>query len=340
MEYEISVIIPVYNVEKTLRRCVDSVLAQTFKNYEIILVDDGSPDNSGEICDEYAEKYDFIRVIHKENEGLGPTRNCGVKEAKGKYIYHCDSDDWIKENTLEDAYNSAVENDADVVLFGYTLYTEKDGLVEKYTAVNVPEAVYKNNDDVKSFFIKNIDNYFVVQSACNRLIKKQFLIENNIWFRPFRRCQDIVFSYDLFEKINCLSTLSSAYYEYIIEPNVYKGRSFDEMIDIYLSVYDIVKEKLIGWGEFYGDNKNKIVSIYCAHIANYLSFYVFRKSDEKRLTIIKDFLKNEKVYFLFLDLDLNKEKSRFLRMVGNAIQKKSSLFLYAVLMLHNLKIKK
>lgn len=338
MEFEISVIIPVYNVEKTLKRCVESVLEQTFKNYEIILVDDGSPDNSGKICDEYAEKYDFIRVIHKENEGLGPTRNRGVREAKGRYIYHCDSDDWIKKDTLEAAYNNAIENDSDVVIFGYSLYTEKDNVMSKYSEVNVEKCVCRNKEKILDFFLYNIDNYFVVQSACNRLIKKQFLIDNDIWFKPFRRCQDIAFSYDLFDKIGILSTLDKAYYEYIIEPNVYKGRNFDEMIDIYLSVYDVVKERLNGWGRFEGDVKVRTTSMYCAHIANYLSFYIFRKAGEDKTGLLKRILANDRVFALFNEIEENKIKSRFIRLVRKAIVKKNVFFLYFILRCHNKKI--
>lgn len=97
----ISVIIPVYKVEKFLHRCVDSVINQTYKNLEIILIDDGSPDNCGNICDEYAKKDTRIKVIHQENQGLSGARNSGLNIAKGEYIYFIDSDDYIKKNTLE-----------------------------------------------------------------------------------------------------------------------------------------------------------------------------------------------------------------------------------------------
>lgn len=338
MEYSISVIIPVYNVEKTLSRCIESVLNQTFKDFEIILVDDGSPDNSGKICDEYAEKYDFIRVIHKENEGLGPTRNRGVKEALGKYIYHCDSDDWIKPETLEDAYNSAVANDSDVVIFGYTLYTEENGVLKEYSQANVKKQVYTENSSVVDFFLENIDNYFIVQSACNRLVKRKFLLDNDIWFKPFRRCQDIVFAYDLFDKTNRLSTIDKPYYEYVIEPGVYKGRSFEEMIEIYLSVYEACEKHLIAWQRFEGDVKQKIVSMYCAHIANYLSFYIFRKEGTNAFASLKSVLKNKRVLSLFKKLDKSKEKSNFIKIVCAAVKMKNSMVLYLVLKLHSKKM--
>lgn len=339
MNCAISVIIPVYNVEKTLDRCMKSVLNQTFKDFEIILVDDGSPDNSGKLCDAYAEKYDFVRVIHKENEGLGPTRNRGVKEASGTYIYHCDSDDWIKPETLEDAYNAAVESDADVVLFGYTMYTEKDGVLTEYAQANAKKQLYSDNSSVIDFFIANMDNYFIVQSACNRLVKRAFLLENEIWFKPFRRSQDVVFAYDLFDKINRLSVLDKPYYEYVIEPGVYKGRSFEEMIDIFLSVYELCKQHLIDWQKYTDDMKQKIASMYCAQIANYLSFYVCRKADTNGFAALKSLLKNERVLSLYATLDPNKEKSRFVRSIRTAIRAKSRIALYVLLKMHSSKQK-
>ena len=98
----LSVIVPVYNVEKYLKRCLESILVQSWNDYEIILVDDGSTDSSAQICDVYAEKYEMIRVIHKENKGLSDTRNRGIEEASGEYVYFPDSDDWLEPNTFSE----------------------------------------------------------------------------------------------------------------------------------------------------------------------------------------------------------------------------------------------
>lgn len=111
---EISIIVPVYKVEKYLRKCVDSILAQTFTDFEVILVDDGSPDNSGKICDEYAEKDNRVRVIHKENGGLSSARNAGIDVARGKYLGFVDSDDYIDEDMYEILYENLKIHDADI----------------------------------------------------------------------------------------------------------------------------------------------------------------------------------------------------------------------------------
>ena len=113
---KISVIVAVYKAEAYLHRCLDSLLAQTFRDFEILLVDDGSPDKSGEICDEYAEKDVRIRVFHKENGGVSSARQCGIDHAKGEYTTHVDPDDWVEPTMLADLYTKAKEEDADMVI--------------------------------------------------------------------------------------------------------------------------------------------------------------------------------------------------------------------------------
>ena len=113
---KISVIVPVYKAEAYLHRCVDSLLAQTFTDFEILLIDDGSPDRSGEICDEYARKDSRVRVFHKENGGVSSARQCGMDHAQGEYTIHADPDDWVEPTMLEELYKKAKEEDADMVI--------------------------------------------------------------------------------------------------------------------------------------------------------------------------------------------------------------------------------
>lgn len=124
MRPEISVIIPVYNVEKHLERCVNSVLNQTFRDFEIILVDDGSTDSSGKICDKYATENSTIRTIHKENRGPSHTRNLGVENAQGEYIYFLDSDDYIIPQCLELLYKNIKKTNADLSCGSFEILDE------------------------------------------------------------------------------------------------------------------------------------------------------------------------------------------------------------------------
>ena len=115
-EPKISVIVPVYKAERYLHKCVDSLLAQTFTDFEVILVDDGSPDRSGELCDEYAHRDSRVQVIHKENGGVSSARQCGMDHARGEYTIHADPDDWVEPTMLEELYRKAREEDADMVI--------------------------------------------------------------------------------------------------------------------------------------------------------------------------------------------------------------------------------
>ena len=117
---KISVIVPVYKAEAYLRRCVDSILAQTFQDFEVLLIDDGSPDRSGEICDEYARKDRRVRVFHKENGGVSSARNVGIEKALGTWIMFVDADDWLCADTI--SYCSSFFSEADLIRFSYVLY--------------------------------------------------------------------------------------------------------------------------------------------------------------------------------------------------------------------------
>ena len=124
----VSIVVPIYKVEQYLERCVQSICNQTYPKLEIILVDDGSPDQCGELCEMYAKKDERIRVVHKENGGLSDARNEGVKYATGKYILFVDSDDYIAEDLVEKTVEVAETQNCDIVLFDY--YYVEDGMIE------------------------------------------------------------------------------------------------------------------------------------------------------------------------------------------------------------------
>lgn len=128
---DISVIVPVYKAEKYMHRCVDSILAQTFTNFEFILVDDGSPDGSGTLCDQYAQKDNRVKVIHKENGGVASARQCGIDNASGIYTIHADPDDWVEPTMLEKLFNKAKETDADMVICDFYVDTDKSNIYNK-----------------------------------------------------------------------------------------------------------------------------------------------------------------------------------------------------------------
>lgn len=150
----VTVVIPIYNVEKYLNRCVNSVISQSYKNLEIILVDDGSPDNCPKMCEDWAQKDSRISVIHKENAGLGLARNTGIENASGEYIYFLDSDDYIALDAIEKCYQLAEEEKADIVTFG-VVSVNSSGKIAKVTIPNPGKNIYEGVE-VQQVFLPDL----------------------------------------------------------------------------------------------------------------------------------------------------------------------------------------
>lgn len=162
----ISIIVPVYNVEKYIHECVDSIINQTYKNIEIILVDDGSPDNCGKICDEYAEKDSRIKVIHKENGGLSDARNCGIDAASGEWLMFVDSDDYIESDMAQKLLDAAKKENADMAVCSVTLFKDN----KRYT----PDTYFSPEHTVSGIQLlkeKWLNVQFVI--ACNKIYRKE-----------------------------------------------------------------------------------------------------------------------------------------------------------------------
>ena len=179
----LSVIIPIYNVEKYLNRCVDSVINQHLLDIELILVDDGSPDRCPEICDNYSDKYDFIKVIHKKNGGLSEARNYGLENAKGEYIIFMDSDDWWNsEVAVRKIMDYALKHtDVDMFLFDGLDYIEGEGYFQRNEHQNFHDI---DVSSVKAYYQSLLNNGNLEVSANTKILKRQFLIDNHLFFTP------------------------------------------------------------------------------------------------------------------------------------------------------------
>lgn len=174
-----SVILPVYKVEKYLHECVDSVLNQSYNDFEVILVDDGSPDACPQICDEYAAKDNRIHVIHQKNAGIACARNAGIAAAKGDYVICIDSDDYLIDNNVLSSIAEKTENNSDVVMFGYKKFFESDG---SWGADVCPIAC---NDTNPGIIIKSLlRNGSYIATAWTKAIRRQLLADNKIFFKP------------------------------------------------------------------------------------------------------------------------------------------------------------
>ena len=218
MEPLISVIVPVYKVEEYLDRCVGSIVDQTYKNLEIILVDDGSPDNCPQICDRWAEKYERIKVVHKENGGLSDARNAGMPIATGEIISFVDSDDWIEPDMFEKMISRMKEDSSDVVSCGVNWVTE-EGKLLKCVSVEKNEVL-----DIVSCMNEIINDNKLKQHVWNKLYKTEII--KHIAFEKGKYHEDAFWSYQVFGKVNRVSLMRDSFYNYVQRKNSIMGNGY------------------------------------------------------------------------------------------------------------------
>ena len=211
----VTVVIPIYNVEDYLDRCVQSVVNQTYCNLEIILVDDGSPDGCPQMCDEWAKRDSRIRAIHKNNSGLGLARNTGIENANGEYIFFFDSDDYVSEDIVFECVRSAQENNADAVVFGiYDVY--EDGTKEERN-LNLPDLVYGKNDICQKLLPKMFTyDYGFGISAWGKMYKLSAITDNQVAFKSERDVisEDALFALEFYPKITTFAAVNKCLYYY------------------------------------------------------------------------------------------------------------------------------
>lgn len=202
---KVSIIVPVYKAEKTIRRCVDSLLNQSFTSFEVLLIDDGSPDNCGVICEDYARKDYRIRAIHQDNQGVSAARQCGIDHANGEYTIHADPDDWVEETMLEELYQKAKDEDADMVICDYYENTYKG---QKYIKQQ-PSSM--NPHDVLHDLFKHLHG-----STWNKLIRRNCYQEYDVHFpKCISFCEDQYVIAALLKNNIQVSYLPKAFYHYV-----------------------------------------------------------------------------------------------------------------------------
>lgn len=217
--YKISVIVPVYNVEKYLDKCISSILKQTFTDFELILVDDGSKDNSGRICDGYKDRDSRIKVIHQDNLGLSAARNIGIDTSEGKYVTFIDSDDFIHPNMLEILYNNISENKADISIGDYHLVYEGKEISKEFGNNNI--TLYTNIEGVKKVVEKNEASMII---ACSKLYKRNLF--SNIRYPAGKYHEDEFVTYKLLYKSTKIVTTDAKLYYYLQRSNSITGSTY------------------------------------------------------------------------------------------------------------------
>lgn len=288
---KISVIVPVYKAEAYLHRCVDSLLAQTFQDFEVLLVDDGSPDRSGEICDEYARQDSRVRVFHKENGGVSSARNLGLDNARGEWISFVDADDWVSNDFL---YVDGSSADFDVIEKSYKVV---QGVSGKHRSYNFRDKVLCNQHDIFYFFINKRNN-----ALWNKLISSQLIL--NVRFdENVSIGEDFLFFLHIISKIkNYLFSSKGEYNYYVHEHSAMNAVSnnYKQRISILWYNMEFVNRLISGRNLYY----LRCGIVYGTYLPSLMNFYDYLSDKERAI------LKNLIMKIQLSDLKLMNLKSK------------------------------
>lgn len=327
---KVSVIIPVYNAERYCSDTISSVLNQTYKNFEIIIVDDGSTDNSLKIIEDFANHESRIKVIHTENYGVSHARNVGLSYASGEWIHFIDSDDYIEPNMMQEMYNIiSKHNDVDVVISGVNKIFESESKreIQKFNNMSL-----NNRKEIGDYLlsINFMHRDMLLNYLWNRWIKRSIISSNNIFFdESLSLGEDFVFNCEVIKRSLCIMLLEDAYYHYYIRGSqslIHKFRSdeLDRRIKMYhttISLYkyfgifeDAQNIIEINEGRYSWSSISKINSIDC------------KFSKKEKIEYIDSFLSSELKKCLFAYLKQNKSVKSFVKYIALKINSSALLF--------------
>lgn len=301
-----SVIVPVYNVEKYLSKCIDSILSQSFREFELILVDDGSTDNSGKICDEYLQRDSRVIVIHKTNTGVSSARNTGISAAKGRYITFVDSDDYLDKDFLSNAITKIEEENADLYISGIQMETYCNEV-----CVDTKSYTFSHNmvcDVCRLLVRENIDYPTIcISGPCCKLYRRDIIIEKEILFDiSISLGEDCIFNLDYLASINKIYCDTEIFY-------YYRRENANSLYSRFNSEIFKINEKIINRKielcEQVGINEKYILALQHEFVNNVIGsiihFYIHNASKTQKFTLFQDLsrhslIKNTKKHSLSL----------------------------------------
>jgi glycosyltransferase involved in cell wall biosynthesis len=266
---KISIILPCYNVENYLARSIESALAQSYSDFELLVIIDGSPDNSKSIAENFIKIDNRIQVFEKENGGLSDARNYGLERAKGEFIYFMDSDDWIEPNLLEDNLKIIEDENLDLVIFGY-IQDDENTEGEVIRSTNVLPKVTKYVKGEKNITI-DTHHLGLLGYAWNKIYRKSFLEKNNLKFeKGTSLVEDILFNSQVYQATTVLRFNEKGYYHYLNRPITTLIKTF------HINSFELKRRKTISLEIFFNEwnvlNKNELLSYsivqgirYCIH---------------------------------------------------------------------------
>lgn len=308
---KLSYIVPVYNVEKYIKECIESILAQTFDDYEIILVDDASPDNCPYICDEYAERYpDIIKVIHKKNSGPAAARNDGLKIASGDYIWFFDSDDLFFGDCVNEIYETAEKNNVDILQMPFMFFRDgKDGPYKSDSVFEYGKVI--GHKEIMKYIVRSSSDRSVI-FAWRNIYKRAFLIDNNISFdSSLRMLEDPPFNTLAFLKAERFMAADIPGYSYRVRQDSLQRKKYIENYDAVMERQWELKQK------YYKDYSDGNVLFY-KDIAEFtiktnlpvLLSNIYSNNIDGKYALLKRIGNSEMIRTSFNDYDINEFKSK------------------------------
>jgi glycosyltransferase involved in cell wall biosynthesis len=275
----VSIIIPVYNGEKYIDKCMDKVLNQTYSYIEVILVDDGSTDDSGSICDEYAKEDARVKVYHQKNGGASAAKNKGILNARGKYVVFVDIDDEIESNMIADNVILAESSHADLVLYGFWYYD-----MDNHKLIpNKLKSCFSGDgtEFFHNFLIQTIDSE-MINPPWNKMIRRRVLMENKILFDT--RCpvyEDITFAMELMCYVNMIVVNNKLYYKYFVRSS---GSLITKFFDTYFEAVTLFHGNAMDYCDKYDDNRQQIKKFNNLYV-KYVYTHFKQISTQKDLTL-------------------------------------------------------
>lgn len=290
---KISIIIPIYNVEKYLDKCVQSARHQTLRDIEIILVDDESPDGCPQMCDEYAKQDSRIKVVHKKNGGLGFARNSGLEVATGEYVTFLDSDDFVDLYTYEHLYNIAKAENLDAVYYKFKRFVNEDE-VKQETPCN--EITICENEDVKELMLDIISSepsakvdHKIQCSSCTAMYRFEVIKKNNVRFHSERELisEDLIFNLDFLKFAYKVAFNNGAHYHYRVNPTSLTNAIRTDRVEKNLALYSYIKDNIENWGLNYEKGYERACRFFIGSSRMAISLYMNSKKSKNKSQWLK-----------------------------------------------------